>query len=48
MNIKKIIDNLMVAGGVLVLIAAISFVGYGVETQCPDTAIYIYCGKDGK
>lgn len=29
----------------LAVIAFVAFVAYGLKTQCPDVAIYVYCGK---
>ena len=39
--IKKIINII----GCIILFAAISFVGYGLKTQCPDVAdnVYVKC-----
>lgn len=30
---------------VLSVIAFVAFIWYGLETQCPDVAVYVYCGK---
>jgi hypothetical protein len=30
---------------VLIFIAFIALILYGIETQCPDVVIYEYCGK---
>ena len=30
---------------VLAVIAFVAFAWYGLETQCPDVAVYVYCGK---
>lgn len=37
--IKKILTVL----GACALLGVISFVDYGVKTQCPDVAIYVKC-----
>lgn len=29
-----------------VALAFLAFIAYGLETDCPDTAIYYYCGDE--
>lgn len=31
---------------VIILVAAITFLTYGIRTACPDVAIYQYCGMN--
>ena len=32
--------------GFLVALAIMVLIAYGLETDCPDTAIYYYCGDE--
>ncbi len=36
-------DKALAALGALALFAFIIFVDYGLETQCPDVAVYVKC-----
>jgi hypothetical protein len=31
--------------GVAIVVCVVVFVGYGLKTQCPDTAVYVSCAK---
>lgn len=30
----------------IIAISFLAFVAYGLETDCPDTSIYVYCGDE--
>lgn len=42
---KKILNKFLTISGILIVVGAIAFVDYGLDTQCPDVAVYVYCGK---
>jgi hypothetical protein len=44
-RLKFFLLDLMSFLAVMIFIASIAFIWYGLETQCPDVAIYEYCGK---